>query len=439
MLSVLQQILTLNPQWRICSDGIKAFYDPPFALTATNGLEVPHWTNNPGIVTPLTTSAQVGPSPMPVTVTPTSRYPSITSTTVNVDPDMPLESTSPSSKENAFSAPVATIASQGPPPTVSVPSPSPQSSIVPGPAVITNTNDQSKQTSSRVVVNDFTFTPTARSDPGISPGPANVLTVGGRAFTPVAESPGAIIFDGTTLTQGGAPTTIDAIPIIVTGGSIYVNGQAVAIPTAATAILPTVNPHMMTTIAGQQISIINPSAALIGSQTIVIGQPAITISGQPISLGPSGLVIGSSTVQLPIPIPATRGIISSETIALPPSNIVVAGSTLTPGSPGITVGGTYISLGSTVLVVGSKIEVYAPDGETATAASGGLGALIMSGFGAIGVSPVSSSPTGAGIPGSLYGMPFTGDARRMGSRLSFLVVILGVLLFWVVIFLASCL
>lgn len=524
MLSVPQQILTFNSQWRACSDGIDAFYDPPFALTSMAGLEVPHWTSDLGNETPLTTSAQAGPSPIPVTVTPTSRHSSVTSTALGVNPGTPLESTLPSSKGYTPSAPAATNANQDPPQATNTPLPSPHSSVVSGPAVITNANSQSpqatpanasltsnsptpspnptnshsgdgyfptasvassqgsdgvaapptrpsafivkgqtladnatpvalqgtrivyssgviyfgsdphtipvasqpQQTPSPVVVNDLTFTPAAPSDPALSPVPVTVAKIDGQDVTPIADNSGAIIFHGTTLAQGGAPTTIDAIPIIASAGSIYISGQGIAMPTAATAIQPEVNPLMITAIAGQTVSVINPSAVLVDSQTIIMGQSGITISGQPVTLGSSALIIGTYTIALPAP--TTRVVIGSETIALAPSDIVVAGSTLTPGSPGITVSGTYISLGSTVLVVGSKTEIYAPAGKSATAASGGLGALIMSGLGAVGGIPVPSSQADPGSSDSLYGTPFTGDTGRLRFHPGFSIMMFGVLL-----------
>ena len=524
MLSVPQQILTFNPQWRACSDGIHAFYDPPFALTSMAGLEVPHWTSDLGNGTPRTTPAQAGPSPMPLTVTSTSRHPSITSTAMIVDPGTPLESTLPSSKGFASSASAATIANQDPPQATNTPLQSRHGSVVSGPAVVTNANSlspqatsandpstsssnmplpnpadslsgsgpfpvapvassqgsdevaaipalpsavivngqtltdnatpitlqgthmvyssgviyvgsdphtiqvvsQPQQTPSPVVVNDLTFTPAAPLEP------ATIVTIAGQGVTPVPGDSGAIIFHGTTLTQGRDPMTIDAIPIIVSGGSIYISGQGVAIPTAATAI----NPPIITTLAGLPISILNPTAILIGSQTLTIGQPALTISNLPITLASSALIIGTSTLALAAP--ATRVVIGSETIALAPSNIVVAGSTLTPGSPGITISGTYISLGSTMLVVGSKTEIYASVGGTATAASGGLGALIMSGLGAVGGTPVPSRRTDVGASGSLYGTPFTGDAGRLWRHPGFSVILFGVLLSWGLVLVAFC-
>ena len=94
-----------------------------------------------------------------------------------------------------------------------------------------------------------------------------------------------------------------------------------------------------------------------------------------------------------------------------PAALVVGGQTLTAGDQGITVDGTSISLGTDVLVVGTKTESFAaiitpvagsgarPGGNESPPASVNIGDLIMSPFGGIGSSnpPVVATGTPSGI------------------------------------------
>ncbi|MCJ1409061.1 hypothetical protein MMC19_003138 [Ptychographa xylographoides] len=254
-----------------------------------------------------------------------------------------------------------------------------------------------------VVAGGFTFTPAPQV---ASPVSIPSVTVGGQVITPVAGSSGAIIMQGQTVVQGQGLTTVGTVPVLVSGGSVYVNGQGTAIPTAPAAVAPAVITSGIVypsaiIIAGQTVSAVGSSAVVVGTQTLTAGQPAVTISGVPFSLGPSGLVAGSSTIALPTP--SSYVVIASETIDLASSDVVVGGVTLTPGSPATTISGVLVSLGSSVLVVGSTTETFAPSPSV----SGGLGALILSGLGG------GPAPAATGNGTSPYGItPFKGDAIR---------------------------
>jgi len=120
-----------------------------------------------------------------------------------------------------------------------------------------------------------------------------------------------------------------------------------------------------------------------------------------------------------------RWVISSETINLASSDIVVDGATLTPGSPAVTVNGIRVSLGPSVLVVGRPI---------ATTASGGLGALIISGFGGVpSVSTASPTAKSTGNTTTGYGAtPFLGNATKSKSRSGLSKAVFAALASWIV-------
>ena len=142
------------------------------------------------------------------------------------------------------------------------------------------------------------------------------------------------------------------------------------------------------------------------SQTIDFNHPMITVSGIPDPQDPSGVFAVSSTTITPSLLPeTTQFVVGGETFAVDPTNIVVDGNTLTPGGAEVTVSGGVVSLGATALMVGSKTEVFSP---SETSASGGLGALILSGLGQIGGASVTSNPTVAPIGVT----PFLGAARK---------------------------
>lgn len=269
--------------------------------------------------------------------------------------------------------------------------------------------------------------------------PVSPVLVGGQ--TASIANPSVIIIGTQTAFLNQPAITVSGTPVSFgSAGIILGNSKTIPLLTPATA---TASP--IATVAGQVITALpapsGPAIAVDGT-TLTPNAPGLTISGTPISLGPSGiLVIGTSTVTLPLltPTPTPTYIqIGRNTIGIEASAIVVAGTTLTPGSPGVTVDGTIVSLGSGVLVVGGRTETLSvPAGQTAGAqsdgggagGSGGLAPLIMSGLGQIGgavVSSLSSTATGGsglvfGGNGTDSGMPFTGAAARtvgngMGPR-----------------------
>jgi len=272
--------------------------------------------------------------------------------------------------------------------------------------------------------------PNAGSGPGIGPslGLAGLLsmvvtTAGvGQAYT--AQAPGMLI-GVKTLLPGGPAISVSGTVVSLASSHIVIGTSTISLPSPApTPSMTDLQPLPTFTLAGQTYTAI-PTGFEIGSATLLPGASPIFISGTPVSLASSQLVIGTSTLPILtlLPTSTTRAFyitIGSETLALGPTAIIVAGSTLTPGAPAITTDGNAVSLGSSMLVVGSRTETFAPVQASVTSSAGiaipgaaNLGALILSGLGAVGGGTVAApSQTGIGaIPsgsGNGSAMTFTG-------------------------------
>lgn len=253
-------------------------------------------------------------------------------------------------------------------------------------------------------------------DPGANdPNPATYITVGGQT---IAVDANAISIAGTTLSPGDPGVTVDGTPISL-GPSNFVVGsrtETLSPPQATTtAQLPAI------TVAGQMITI-GSSAIIVDGTTLKPADPGITVGGTVVSLGSSVLVIGSHTEQLilpqapPTPTPSYL-ILGGKTIAVAASSIVVAGHTMTPGGPAVLADGTWVSLGSSVLVVGTRtLNFTLPTVSAAAVTSEGIGAIILKGLGGIGAgtvaSPTSTAAAYNGTRGGNRTMVFMGGAKH---------------------------
>ena len=443
LIGLPKKLFDLRPDWARCTNDYWQGQDPPYALTPVVGPvgpfsapavhitspTIPVVTGPPAspsshIVAPPLSTAAAQPSPIVkshASLSPNSPQPSTPA--LNSPSTVPISLLPPSSSIDPSpqgASPVIVIEEQtltdnGDPISL-LGTPILYSSGVLHVGTDPQPVSAIQEIQSLIVAGGLTFTPMA------SPPPTAIATSDINAVTPVSGSPGMVIFHGQTLASGAGTTTIDGIPVFVSSGSIYIGGQAAAFPTAPTVLQPELVTPTAPVIAGQTLSILDPSAVVLGSQTLTVGQTPILVSGITVSLGSGGLVVGSSTIAIgatPTPYVA----IGSETIALGPSGIVVGGTTLTPGGPGITVDGTLISLGSSEFVIGTKTEIYEPTGSDLASATGDIGGLIMSGFSAIGDSP--TTVTGIGKSGSTtgypYGTPFTGIATERSLRNRFLI------------------
>ena len=273
-------------------------------------------------------------------------------------------------------------------------------------------------------------------------GQGNTMTSDAASVAPIIT---AILYSSGSLYVGSnvpSPSTQSISPLVI--GSF-------SLAPIASAVQPSNGPQMSAipiAIGGQTASLVNPSVVVMASQSVVLGQAPVTVSGKPVSLGGGGLVLGGSrTVPLPsaTPSPITAGegptdsirsssvvitdgigvtpggevwtnagttfsldrssdlVVGPSTFRLVPSHtspasdseLALANSqvtpmgatTLTPGSPALTVDGTIISLGSSVLISGTHTIVLASAASLVTSDSrtptGGIGGIIMSALGEV--------------------------------------------------------
>lgn len=228
---------------------------------------------------------------------------------------------------------------------------------------------------------------TAEALPSPAPLPlagGQVTTIDGQVVRPLS--------DGVSI--AGVRLTPDAPPIMVSGTRVSLGASALVIGTSTIPIALNplaLIPGQVTTVAGNSVQRLSNGISVAGTTLTPDAQP-VTVSGTRISLGASALVIGSSTILLPAEAPTPFvTTIAGEAITAAPNGVEIAGSTLSPGALGVTIGGTLVSLDSAgELVVGSKtISLEGSSG-------GGLGGLIMEGFGSGDPFPSPASPLAPG-------------------------------------------
>ncbi|MCJ1366226.1 hypothetical protein MMC16_005352 [Acarospora aff. strigata] len=203
---------------------------------------------------------------------------------------------------------------------------------------------------------------------------------GGQTFT---NNITGVALAGTSVFEGKPGITISSTPV-----SFGVSGLVIGTSTFQRSNIERPDAELLNlfTVGGHALKA-NPTGFLIAGATLSPGGAAVTISGTPVSLGASGLVIGTSTFHLP-----DIFTVGTQAFTANPAGFSVAGTTLSPGGAAVTISGTPISLmPSGNLVIGS---------DTITMASSHspyLGDMILSGLGAIGPtstsSPSSPSPT----------------------------------------------
>ena len=143
------------------------------------------------------------------------------------------------------------------------------------------------------------------------------------------------------------------------------------------------------TINNQVIQSLSYGISVAGT-TITPGAPPITISGTPISYGPSLLAVGSSTIFLAAD--NRKSIVTNiagQAVTIGQHNAVeIAGATLTPGAPALTVSGEMISLGSSILIVGtSTVSFQSPSAETSI--------ISVAGY------PITAAPDAVALAGTI--------------------------------------
>jgi hypothetical protein len=190
-------------------------------------------------------------------------------------------------------------------------------------------------------------------------GTSNIKTPAAASPSPMSSLAGGVLSGSTTLVAASPAIAGSGNPVsqgidgIVTGAQTL--GPEVIALVAGAGHSSTTGPSLdgHTTSGGSGVN-------LVDGETLSMGAPALTISGTPISLGSGGLVIGSQTYTGGIgPLiqasAGSSGSIVHHVITANPTGFSIAGTTLLPGSPGIHLSGTPVSLNpSGRLVVGTS-------------------------------------------------------------------------------------
>ena len=293
------------------------------------------------------------------------------------------------------------------------------------------------------------------------------MTLEGTSISVAVD--GSLVVDGTTLKPGGAAMTLGGTPIsFATDGNVIFGGETLrpggaGVTIHGTLVLVAVDGRLVfdgstlepkTTSTGAHLgatTIFQASGAdlVLDGTTLRPGGAGVIMGGVPLSMAPDGeLVIDGTTLR-----PTDAGITidgtaisvaadghlmidgatfqpespSMSTVLASNEDLVVDGSTLRPGGAGVTISGTPVSIapdgelvvngttlkpGDNFSIGGTSVSVAA-DGDIVVVTSihltGGLGSLIMGGFGA---GPTSSSAARNSSSVSVVG--FEGVAIKPG-------------------------
>ena len=172
-----------------------------------------------------------------------------------------------------------------------------------------------------------------------------VVSIGGNLYTAYSAAPLAI--GSTTLSAGGPAGTVDGQRISVGSNGVVVGSSTEAYFAAAA---PTETDGAIVTLGGNVYSASSGAPLIIGSTTLSAGGPAALIDGQKISMGPQGIVVGSTTASYSVSGPQSELPNLAVTLGLQvytasesSGNVVVGSITLTPGGPAQTISGEVLS------------------------------------------------------------------------------------------------
>jgi hypothetical protein len=232
--------------------------------------------------------------------------------------------------------------------TVTVP---PVLTVTPAPAITLAGQPAQTLPNGGVVIDGQTITPGGApitvsgavvsvlpGDGGVVVGGSSTILLPSTTFPDIAGQPiqtapgGGIIVGGQTITAGGSAATISGtvITVLPSGGGLIVGGSTILLPGATE------------TIAGQPVLTASGGGIIIGGQTISAGGPPATISGEIISVLPNGggVVVGSSSTLFLNPVPTA---------------VEIGSITIVEGASAVTVDGVAVSLGPSGLEVGSSL------------------------------------------------------------------------------------
>ena len=286
-----------------------------------------------------------------------------------------------------------------------------------------------KATNGGVVIGTSTYSPGSQarvSGKKLSVGVDNVV-VGGTSYAiptpstadaifvgknPISRGPdGVAIVGGATIGLGGQ-SSINGHVVSVGASTIVLDGTSYALPSSAGGFLQSSHPQS------------NPPVTLINGAVLTPGGNVATLSGTTYSIPPddSSLVVNGQN----IPFPTETSVqsvftVADQTFTATPTGFVIGGQSVALNGTAATVNGTVVSLGPSGVQIGSKTMPL----TSAQTIQGGLGGLIMSGFG----SGVQPGETAGGANGSSV-LAFTGDSSRLGHRPGIVYFEMTIMILW---------
>ena len=219
---------------------------------------------------------------------------------------------------------------------------------------------------------------------------------------------GGAIFQGGSTIGLGVQSSIDGHAISVGASTVVVDGVSYALPSSVGAVLQ-----------APPAPVDNP-VTLTNGAVLTPGGSASTISGTTYAIpsGNSVLVVNGQTVPLPTQT-ALQSVftVAGQIFTAAPTGFAVGSQSVALDGTAVTIDGTEVSLGPSGVQVGSKTMPLTSVQTT----EGGLGGLIMSGFGSGGEAGVTAgSGNGSNV------LAFTGDGGRVEREL--FVVFLGIVM-----------
>jgi len=253
------------------------------------------------------------------------------------------------------------------------------------------------------------------------------LTTTGLTFTLLDTS--NIDVAGNTLSSNRPKGTISGTVISLASAGLILGTKTFAMPSPAPD--PDANPSTVNgvfTLVGQTFTPEGKSDIAVAGNTLSVNGPDATISGTVISAAPSGLIIAGEIHALPKPSPGATGdavIIAGSTVTAGGSPVTIAGNpfSLAIGPSGLYVSGKgsgSVTLSASVLA-GESVSLdpagqLVVGGSTVTQATvdgnGGLGSVIMAGFGS---ASSTAGPSLGNWNATAGPLGFTGGARRLAG------------------------
>ena len=210
---------------------------------------------------------------------------------------------------------------------------------------------------------------------------------------------GGAILQGDSTIGLGVQSSINGHVISVGASTVVVDGVSYALPSSVGAVLQAPPAQ------------VDEPVTLTNGAVLIPGGSASTISGTTYAIpsGNSVLVVNGQTVPLPTQT-ALQSVftVAGQIFTAAPTGFAVGSQSVTLDGTAVTIDGTEVSLGPSGVQVGSKTMPL----TSAQTSEGGLGGLIMSGFGSGGEAGVAAgSGNGSNV------LAFTGNGRRVEREL----------------------